>query len=228
MDASMSFRLPSLLLPKPGIDLAKWAVVACDQYGSEPDYWTEVNRIVGGAPSTLDLVFPEIYLGLPDTAARIARIHDAMRNYLARELFDEHTGMILVERTIGDRIRRGLLLELDLEHYDFSKESTSPIRPTEGTMIERLAPRIEVRRGADLELPHVLVLIDDPACTVIEPIGAESSALQRLYDTDLMLGGGHVTGYGVDRARADRAVRSLRDLARRRPLPSCRASAPCG
>jgi hypothetical protein len=213
MSDQACFRLPRLLLPRPEIDLAKWAVIACDQYTSEPEYWHRVEREVGNAPSSLHLIFPEVYLGSADTPARIRRIQDTMKRYLAAGLFNERAGTVYVERTLGARVRRGLMLELDLEHYDFSRDSASLIRPTEGTMVERLAPRIEVRRGADLELPHILVLIDDPACTVIEPIGAERGRLTKLYETDLMLGGGHVAGYAVDDARGERAARALRALA---------------
>jgi hypothetical protein len=213
MDAKTCFRLPRMLLPKPGIDLEKWAVIACDQYTSEPEYWHGVEREVGNAPSTLHLIFPEAYLGKPEAAARIGRIQNAMRSYLKEGLLYEREGPVYVERTIGNRVRRGLMLELDLEQYDFGRESASPIRPTEGTMVERLAPRIEVRRGADLELPHILVLIDDPACTVIEPLGAERQALAKLYETELMAGGGRVAGYAVDGARSERVVRALHALA---------------
>ncbi len=207
------FRLPRILLPRHGIDLAKWAVIACDQYTSEPDYWRKVEREVGDAPSSLHLIFPEAYLGAPDAPARIVRIQETMRRYLADGLLREHDGAVYVERTIGARVRRGLMLELDLEHYDFNRESASLIRPTEGTMVERLAPRIEVRRGADLEVPHILVLIDDPECTVIEPVGAERPKLEKLYETDLMLGGGHVAGYAVDPERGARVTRALSALA---------------
>jgi len=213
MGTQTCYRLPRLLLPRPGIDLAKWAVIACDQYTSEPDYWRRVASEVGDAPSTLHLIFPEVFLGTPDAQARIERIQQTMRDYLADGLFREHDGPVYVERTIGGRVRRGLTLEFDLEQYDFSPDSTSPIRPTEGTMVERLAPRIAVRRGAELELPHILVLIDDPAGTVIEPLGAERASLEKLYETDLMLGGGHVAGYAVDRARAERVTRALDALA---------------
>jgi len=213
MNALTSFRTPRVLLPKAGIDLAKWAVIACDQYTSEPSYWQNVAAEVGDAPSSLHLIFPEAYLGMPDAAARIGRIQDTMRRYLAEGLLRERDGAIYVERTLGSRVRRGLMLELDLEAYDFGSASTSPIRPTEGTIVERLAPRIEVRRGAELELPHVLVLIDDPASTVIEPLGAERPALEQLYATRLMQGGGQVAGYAVDPARAERATRALHALA---------------
>lgn len=213
MDAHNGFRLPRVCLPRPGVDLHKWAVIACDQYTSEPEYWQQVAREVGAAPSTLNLIFPEVYLGAAEAPARIRRIQDTMRRYLADGLLVEREGAIYVERSLGHRIRRGLMLELDLEHYDFSSTSTSLIRPTEGTMVERLAPRIEVRRGAELELPHILVLIDDPQHTVIEPLGAARGTLKRLYDTELMLGGGSVAGYAVDGPHSERAVQALHALA---------------
>jgi hypothetical protein len=213
MNSPDCFRLPRVLLPAPGVDLAKWAVIACDQYTSEPEYWRGVEREVGDAPSTLHLVFPEVHLGATDAAARIGRIQRPLRRYLDERLLRDHQGAIYVERRLGSRVRRGVMLELDLEAYDFSRDSTSPIRPTEGTMVERLAPRIEVRRGAALELPHILVLIDDPAGTVIEPVGAGRAALARLYDTALMRGGGRVAGYAVDAARSAGVVRALRALA---------------
>jgi len=213
MSTSDCFRLPRVLLPRPDVHLAKWAVIACDQYTSEPEYWRRVEREVGDAPSTLQLVFPEAYLGTPDAAARVGRIQETMRRYLAQGILREHDGAIYVERTLDRGVRRGLLLELDLDQYDFARSSTSPIRPTEGTMVERLAPRIAVRRGAELELPHILVLIDDPKRTVIEPIGAERQALPKLYETALMLGGGRVAGYAVDASRGERVTRALRALA---------------
>ena len=213
MAAAQAYRIPHLLLPRPGIDLARWAVIACDQYTAQPEYWHEVERLVGDAPSTLRLIFPEAHLGRPDAPARIAAIQQAMRDYLAQGLLQAHAGAVLVERRIGARVRRGLMLELDLEHYDFRPESASLIRPTEGTIVERLAPRIEVRREAELELPHILVLIDDPAGTVIEPIAAARDALTPLYDTELMLGGGHLSGRAVDAERSDQALRALAALA---------------
>jgi hypothetical protein len=213
MSAQSCFRLPKILLPRPGIDLYRWAVIACDQHTSEPGYWERAAREVGDAPSTLNLIFPEAYLGTPDASSRIRRIQDTMRRYLSQHMFDERDGALYVERSLGDRVRRGLLLELDLEQYDFGSKSLSPIRPTEGTMVERLAPRIEVRRGAELELPHILVLIDDPERTVIEPLGAQRGALTKLYETDLMLGGGHVAGYAVNAARGERVTKALHALA---------------
>jgi Protein of unknown function (DUF1015) len=213
MDAHKGFRLPNVCLPRPGIDLRKWAVIACDQHTAEPEYWQQVAQEVGDAPSTLHLIFPDVYLGAADAPARIHRIQETMRRYLADGLFVEREGAVYVERTVDSRTRRGLMLELDLEHYDYSAGSSSLIRPTEGTMIARLAPRIEVRRDAALELPHILVLIDDPGRTVIEPLAAARDALPLLYDTDLMCGGGHVAGRAVDGAHAQRAVRALLALA---------------
>jgi hypothetical protein len=207
-----AFRPPRLLLPRPGIDLAKWAVVACDQYTSEPAYWQRVAQRVGDAPSTLHLILPEAHLGSPEAAERIGRIQAAMRDCLRNGLLHEHEGPVLVERHLDGRVRRGLMLEIDLEHYDFAADSTSLIRPTEGTIVSRLAPRIEVRRDAELELPHVLVLIDDPAGTVIEALAARRAELAPLYDTELMEGGGRVSGHAVDAAGTRRLVDALARL----------------
>jgi len=214
MPAFTCFRLPRLCLPRRGIDLAKWAVIACDQYTSEPEYWQRVEQTVGDAPSALRLIFPEAHLEASDAPARIAGIQAAMRRYLAEGLFVEREGAVLVERTVDGRTRRGLMLELDLEHYDFSANSTSLIRPTEGTIVARLAPRIEVRRGAELELPHILVLIDDPDQTVIGPIAAARAELEPLYQAELMLGGGSVRGFAVDAARGQAVAGALEALAR--------------
>jgi hypothetical protein len=213
MHATPGFRLPQLLLPRPGIDLHKWAVIACDQYTSQPEYWQEVEALVGDAPSTLRLIFPEVFLGRADAPQRIAAIQQTMGRYLADGLLQPHAGAVLVERHIGARVRRGLMLELDLEHYDYGSGAASLIRPTEGTIVERLAPRIEVRREAALELPHILVLIDDPAGTVIEPIAAEKARLTQLYGAELMLGGGRVEGLAVDEMRGRAAARALAALA---------------
>ena len=213
MNDQSGFRLPRVCLPRADIDLRKWAVIACDQYTSEPQYWRQVANEVGAAPSSLHLIFPETLLGSADANERIHRIQQTMRGYLADGLLHEREGAIYVERTIGHRVRRGLMLELDLEHYDFSSGSTSLIRPTEGTMVERLAPRIEVRRGAELELPHILVLIDDPEHTVIEPIGEARDSLEKLYESELMLGGGRVAGFALDGAQSVRAVQALHALA---------------
>ena len=214
MPAARCFRLPRLLLPRADVDLRRWCVVACDQYTSEPDYGARVAARVGDAPSALQLVYPEAFLGAADQRERIARIQAAMRRHLADGLLREHAGGVLVERTLADgRVRRGLMLELDLEQYEHAPDSTSPIRPTEGTIVERIAPRVEVRRDAELELPHVLVLVDDPDCTLVEPLAARRARFAPLYDTPLMAGGGRVAGFALDAAAEAHALRALDALA---------------
>ena len=221
------FRPPNLLLPRADIDLQRWCVIACDQYTSDEAYWARVATLVGDAPSTLQLIYPEVYLARADKAQRISRIQAAMRRMLAEGLLREHAGMVLVERSLPDgRVRRGLMLELDLEHYDHAPTSTSLIRSTEGTMVERVAPRLAVRQHAALELPHILVLVDDPQGTVIEPLAAQRDRLAPLYDTALMQGGGRVAGFALDaaaQAQAQRALRALGDagaFAARHGLPA--------
>ena len=193
--AQIGLQVPTLLLPRAGLDLTRWAVVACDQYTSQPGYWAEVENLVGEAPSTLRLMLPEIYLGAADEALRIPAIQDTMRRYLAeRILAAQPPGFLLVERETGrGRTRKGLIAALDLEHYDFNPGAKTLIRPTEGTILERLPPRIRVRENAPLELPHVMVLIDDREHSVIDPLFAEPQ--ECVYDVPLMLDGGRVRGW---------------------------------
>lgn len=193
---SIALGVPEILLPGPGIDLHKWAVIACDQYTAEPEYWEKVAAIVGDAPSTLHLIYPEVFLQEPDPDARIARIRATMKRYLEEQSFVERTGFVYLERTIGSHVRRGLMVCLDLEQYDFSKGSTSPIRATEGTILERIPPRVKIREGAAIELPHIMVLIDDPDDTVLGPLRHPGGA--PLYDIELMLGSGTLRGHLVD------------------------------
>ena len=212
--AALGVQMPKILLPKPGIDLAKWAVIACDQFTSEPEYWQQVAETVGDAPSTYHITLPEIYLDTPEEDRRVQQIRAHMQDYLDRDLFVEHEGFILVERTVGGKTRYGLMLALDLEQYDYNKGSTSLIRATEGTILERIPPRVRIRSGAPLELPHILVLIDDPARTVIEPLVAARAELPKLYDFELMLGSGHLRGYSVaDPVRTTQASTALAQLA---------------
>jgi hypothetical protein len=204
--AQIGLLVPTLLLPRAGVDLTRWAVVACDQYTSQPDYWARVEALVGDSPSTLRLILPEVYLGAADEAWRIEAIQSAMRRYLAEGILTpQPLGLALVEReTAHGRKRGGLVAALDLEHYDFTPGAKTLIRPTEGTILERLPPRIRVREGAPLELPHVMVLIDDPGRRVIEPLFAEP--LEKLYDFPLMLDGGRARGWRVDRPESIRRV----------------------
>jgi hypothetical protein len=207
-----------ILLPKDGIDLKKWAVIACDQYTSQPEYWQNVQESIGDSPSTLNLILPEVYLGAPDEAERIKSTQKAMRQYVNEDLLAPHHGLILVERTVNSaqrtKKRYGLMMALDLEHYDFRKGSQSLIRATEGTILERLPPRIRIREGALLELPHILVLIDDPERTVIEPLVQARARLPRLYDTELTGDSGRLSGYLVDQQDQEaQVIEGLRRLA---------------
>ncbi|MBN2875344.1 MAG: DUF1015 domain-containing protein, partial [Spirochaetales bacterium] len=198
--AALGVAVPRVYLPKSGSDYARWAVVACDQYSSEREYWEDVSTYVGSSPSTLNLVFPECYLEDDDKAARVERIRSTMRDYLNADLVREQTpGFVLVERAtpFEKHPRTGLLIAVDLEAYQYGKGVTSKIRPTEGTIVERLPPRMDIRRGAPLELPHIMLLIDDPERTVIEPLRAKMAELPQLYDFDLMKGAGHVHGAHV-------------------------------
>ena len=194
----IAIQVPDIYLPRPGTNLMKWAVIACDQFTSQPEYWHKVEETVGEAPSTLNLIFPEVYLDKPGSDERIQRIQQTMRNYLSDGLLVQHNGLVYVERLVGSKLRKGLVLALDLEQYDYAKGSSSLIRATEGTIIDRLPPRIRIREGAKLEIPHILVLIDDPERTVIEPVGISKSRLKTMYDFDLMAGSGHLNGYLVD------------------------------
>lgn len=192
---SIGVLVPEILLPPKGTDMYKWAVVACDQFTSQKEYWEEARRIIGDAPSTLDLILPEAWLGAQDEQERIARIKEKMQEYLHNgTLVKQPQGFVLVERTAAGNTRHGLVMALDLEKYDYSKGSDTLIRATEGTIVERIPPRLRIREGAAVELPHILVLIDDPEETVIEPLTAQAEKLPLLYDTDLMLGGGHISG----------------------------------
>ena len=189
----LGLRIPRIMLPKEGTDYEKWSVVACDQYTSDPDYWKSAEEIVGDAPSALRLMLPEYYLGKPDEEKRIADIRSSMKEYVENgTLRTLPEGCILVRRMAGGRSRLGLVICVDLDAFDYRAGAGSLIRSTEKTIVERIPPRLKIRRGAMLELPHILILIDDPDRTVIEPL--QSAGGGTVYDTDLMLGGGHITG----------------------------------
>jgi hypothetical protein len=201
-----AYQIPRILLPKPGTDLGKWAAIACDQFTSEPEYWERAAAITGDAPSTLKLILPEVHLGKPGEDQRVERIRETMDCYLNEGLFTTHEHFILVERTVAGKTRHGLMMALDLEHYDYHQGSQTLIRATEGTILDRLPPRIRIRKGAPLELPHILVLIDDPGRTVIEPLVGMSRTMDPLYDFELMLGSGHLTGYAMPGPEVERHV----------------------
>lgn len=184
-------------LPAPHTDPTAWACVACDQFTSQPEYWRQAEALAAGKPSALNLVLPEAYLS--DAAARVPAIHQAMRDALATGALTRAVadGLILVERVTESGTHTGLLALIDLEGYDYCVGSRTPVRATEGTIVSRIPPRLAVRRGAALELSHVLLLIDDPLATVVEPLFAHRDRLPKLYDFELMLGGGHLRGYAV-------------------------------
>ena len=209
----IGIQIPRIYLPKKGTDLTKWAVIACDQFTSEPEYWQKVEALVGDKPSTYNLILPEVFLEKPGEAARIKIIQEKMLDYLQNNILEPREGLIYVERTVDGKTRRGLMLCLDLECYDFTKGSASLVRATEGTIVERLPPRMKIRTGAALEIPHIMVLIDDPQRTVIEPVEKAKPGLEKIYDFDLMLASGHLTGYAVSESLEAQVVASLRGLA---------------
>ncbi|MBU0612177.1 DUF1015 domain-containing protein [Patescibacteria group bacterium] len=204
--------VPEILLPKKGIDFSKWAIVACDQYTSQPDYWGKVEKIVGDNPSTYRLILPEIFLEVPDKMERVNKIHSSMKKYLEQNIFETKKGAVYLEREVAGKIRPGLMVALDLEKYDFNVGSQTLIRATEGTILSRIPPRVEIRDGAPLESPHIMILIDDPEKTVIEPLKIYKNK-EALYDFDLMLGGGHIAGWLVEENELDSSLQALNKLA---------------
>lgn len=200
------FTPADILLPRVD-DMTKWSCIACDQFTAEPEYWREAECIVGSEPSTLRLMLPEAWLGVRDSAAETRKIYAAMKDYVNRGIFRTvEQSFIYVERTLpSGAVRRGLVGKLDLECYDWAPGSATPVRATEGTVESRLPARVEVRRGATLEMPHIMVFIDDPENAVI-PSAAGGEAL---YDFELMLGGGHIRGSRVTGEAAERLTAAL-------------------
>lgn len=203
-----------ILVPKESVYMEKWAVIACDQYTSEPEYWNKTAEIVGNNYSSLNMILPEIYLEDSDVSDRISNIHNTMEKYLSENIFDEYKdSMIYVERIQSNGIlRAGIIGKIDLEEYDFNKGSTSQVRATEATVIERIPPRIKVRDGAPLELPHIMILIDDDKKTVIEPLESQKKDMKKLYDFNLMQGGGKISGYLIDNKKCADIISSLNKL----------------
>ena len=187
------YKSADILLPDfSSVNAKKWAVVACDQFTSEPHYWEAAAKEVGDAPSTLNMILPEVYLA--ETEERIPVINATMEKYFSELLISHPDSMVYVERVQSDStVRRGIVMAIDLEAYDFKKGASSLIRATEATVIERIPPRVAIRKDAPIELPHVMLLIDDPDKTVIEPLSAENCP-EVAYDTELMLSGGSIVG----------------------------------
>ena len=212
---NVGIQIADILLPVEGTDLSKWSVIACDQFTSQPAYWQQVADQVGNAPSTFHMILPEVYLGTPEETARVQSTQANMQTYLLNGTLVPHEGLIYVERTVNGKTRRGLMLALDLEKYDFNKGSQSLIRASEGTILDRLPPRIKIREGASLELPHILVLIDDPQDKLFCTIEKAKNSLPLAYDFDLMQNSGHLTGRFVNNAKMEQQViAALEELAK--------------
>lgn len=189
-------KVPKILLPK-NVDMTKWSCVACDQFTSEPDYWQKLEEFVGDSPSTLKLIYPEVYLKNSDNN-RVDAINDTMVEYYDKGLFEEVESLILVKRVLNNgEVRLGLMLAVDLEAYEYTPENKALIKATEKTVVERLPARINVRKNATLELPHVMLLVDDPDMSIIEPLYSESEEYEILYDFQLNMDGGYIVGYKV-------------------------------
>lgn len=201
----------NVLLPKK--DFEKWSVVACDQYTSEPEYWQKVEEAVGESPSALNIILPEVYLS-KDNSAKVREINENMRKYLSDGVFDEvEDTFVYVERTLrNNEIRRGIVGLIDLEDYSYIKGEKALIRATEATVLERIPPRVEIRRDAPLEMPHIMLLIDDKCETVIEPLADKCNDLKKLYDFELMQESGSIKGFAVKGADAEKIQNALWSL----------------
>ena len=201
-----------ILLPDfDKVDGKKWSVIACDQFTSEKDYWDAAEKIIGSSKSTLNLMIPEIYL--EQSEDRIPLVHAKMEEYLKSVLICNPESMIYLERVQSDgRLRRGIVGMVDLEKYDYTKGSQSLIRATEGTVLSRIPPRVAVRREAPIELPHVILLVDDPEKTVVEPLSVKKNDFKKAYDFELMLGSGSVKAYFIDKDSQKEIASALEKL----------------
>ena len=186
-----------ILLPKVD-EIEKWSVIACDQFTSQPEYWREVREYIGDAPSTVNLIFPEAELGA-DKEKKIEKINLCMKEYISNNLFERHSGSyVYVERTMmNGKIRKGIVGVVDLEAYDYVQGAKSYIRATEQTVVERIPPRMAIRRDATLELPHILLFCDDSEKILVESLEHSRSSMPKVYDLDLMKEGGHISGWLV-------------------------------
>ena len=196
---NIGIKVPNILLPEKNVEYSNWSVVACDQYTAQPAYWEQVEKIVDMSPSTFRITLPEIFLEEDDCDDRIKDINEIMQEYMDKNiLLDKGEGFVLVERKAHGRTRHGLVVALDLEKYDYSKGSTSLIRATEGTVLERIPSRKKIRKNAVIETPHIMVLIDDPPESVIGELFTQIHNSTPLYDTKLMQGGGEIKGWLID------------------------------
>ncbi len=214
MDFKKCFTPADFLLPKKDMD--KWAVIACDQYTSEQEYWEKAKEIVGDTPSALNCILPEVYLK-EDNSSAVKKINEKMAQYLDSGVFDEvKNSFIYVERTQSDgRTRYGIVGKIDLECYDFTVGTSAAIRATEQTVLSRIPPRVEIRKNAPLEMPHVMLLIDDPDDSALGQLKVKNGDLEKLYDFTLMQNGGYIKGYKVDENSALGIMENLSKLAER-------------
>lgn len=208
------FMPTDILLPaeKP----EKWAVIACDQYTSEPEYWENVRKTAGDAPSAFNIIFPEAFLG-KNSAEKISKINSVMKSYLEGGVFKEYKNtFVYTERTLKNgKTRRGIVGLIDLDNYSYEKGSKALIRATEATVKERIPARVEIRRGAYLEMPHVMLLCDDPENLLIGGLASNIGNFECLYDFDLMCGGGYIRGFAPDKAAAEALRRHTEELLRK-------------
>ncbi len=213
--SDVGFFPADILFPK--CDLTKWSVVACDQYTSQPEYWARVRERVADSPSALNIILPEAELDNDDPAL----INRKMEEYLQNDLFEllPETLIYLTRTQLDGKERRGLIGMLDLECYDYHKTAKTLCRATEGTVEDRLPPRIRIREGAKIEIPHIMVLIDDPKMTVIEALEAHKEGYTPLYDFELMEQGGHLTGYALQGTQCEAPLLALRALKGTAPDP---------
>lgn len=214
-------RVPEILLPKK-LDLASWSVIACDQYTQDLDYWKKAEANAGNNPSTLKLILPEVYLNSPDKPERIKKIRETMKEYLASDVFAPvKKSFIYIERkTAFGRMRKGLVAQIDLETYEWKPFSNANIRATEATIVERIPPRMEIRRGASLELPHIMLLVNDKEKLLVEGAGQIAKKHSPLYDGQLMNNGGSITGWALEsKEELDVVTKAVNKIAEQNAAP---------
>lgn len=199
--------VPEILIPDEKTNMRKWAVIACDQFTQNQQYWNDVERFVGSSPSALHVMLPEIYLDTPEKAERIASAKEIMRSYIEDGVLNLlPPGFILVERYIDGVVRKGLMVNVDLEEYENEPYKNPVVRPSEEVITERIPPRIEIRNGADIEMPHIMLLMDDKNKTVIEPVWQKKEFFPKVYDFELMMNGGRITGYFINNKETEHEI----------------------
>jgi len=212
--------IPKVLMPRKDIDFGKWATVACDQFESEPHYWEAMAKHVGDSPSAMKIIFPEVYLASvtgadpSEDVKRIELIGQTMKQYVADNVFDEQPAAFIAldRKTPCVPSRKGLIMAVDLEQYNYNCPVPTLIRPTEKTVPERLPPRVAIRKDAPLELPHIIMIIDDPGKTVIEPLFTRAGLTVPEYQVDLFQGAGSITGLRVNNLGTEHVINTLKEL----------------